>query len=156
MATLPAVGDKAPDFELPRDGGGSVSLADFRGRKLVLYFYPKDDTPACTEEAIAFNRLRAAFRKAGAELLGVSADSPKKHDRFKKKHDLSLPLASDETTEMLQRYGLWVEKSMYGRTFMGIARTTILIGPDGRVVRIWEKVKVEGHAEEVLEAVTAG
>jgi peroxiredoxin Q/BCP len=150
-----AVGSKAPGFTLPRDGGGEVSLADFKGKKLVLYFYPKADTPGCTLEAQDFSRLAPAFTRAKTAVLGVSADPVKKQDKFKAKHDLAIPLASDETLDMLKAYGVWAEKSMYGRTFMGVLRNTYLIGPDGKIARIWEKVKVAGHAEEVLEAAKA-
>ncbi len=148
-------GGRAPDFHLPRDGGGTVSLDTFRGRKLVLYFYPKADTSGCTMEAKAFSALNAAFAKAGTAVVGVSADPVKKQDAFRKKHGLTTPLASDETHRMLEAYGVWAEKSMYGRKYMGIERTTVLIGPDGRVARLWPKVKIEGHAEEVLEAARA-
>jgi peroxiredoxin Q/BCP len=147
-----AEGAPAPDFHLARDGGGAVSLKDFKGQKLVLYFYPKADTPGCTIEAKDFSRLQPAFAKAGVAVLGVSADPVKKQDAFKTKHQLTTPLASDETHEMLEAYGVWMEKSMYGKKYMGINRTTILIGADGRILRIWPKVKIEGHAEEVLEA----
>jgi thioredoxin-dependent peroxiredoxin len=150
-----AVGDKAPAFTLPRDGGSSVSLADFNGRNLVLYFYPRADTPGCTREAIDFSRLRPQFNKAGTEILGVSADPVKAQDAFKKKHDLTIGLLSDETHRMLEAYGAWGKRSMYGKTFMGILRITLLIGPDARIARIWPKVKVDGHAEEVLAAVKA-
>lgn len=146
-------GDKAPAFTLPRDGGGTVSLADFAGRTLVLYFYPRADTSGCTKEAIDFSRLKGAFAKAGAEILGVSADPIAAQDKFKAKHKLSIPLASDEKHRMLEAYGAWQQKSMYGRKFMGIARMTFLIGPDQRIARIWPKVSVSGHAEEVLAAV---
>jgi thioredoxin-dependent peroxiredoxin len=145
-------GSKPPAFTLPRDGGTTVSLKDFKGRNLVLYFYPKADTPGCTKEAIAFSRLRAAFAKAGTEILGVSADSVKAQDKFKSKHMLKIALASDEAKEMLQAYGAWGEKSMYGRKYMGVVRKTFLIDGAGRIVRIWPKVRVPGHAEEVLEA----
>jgi len=148
-------GSKAPPFELPRDGGGSTSLADFKGKKLVLYFYPKADTPGCTRESIAFSKLRAAFSRAGTEVIGISADPVKAQDAFKKKHKLSVALLSDETHEMLEAYGAWGKKSMYGRTFMGIVRMTVLIGPDGKIARIWPKVRVDGHAEEVLAAAKA-
>jgi peroxiredoxin Q/BCP len=148
-------GAKAPNFRLARDGGGTVSLADFKGQPLVLYFYPKADTPGCTIEAKDFSRLQPAFAKAGIAVVGVSADPVKKQDAFKSKHDLTTPLASDETHQMLEAYGVWGEKSMYGRKFMGISRTTVLIGGDGRIARIWPKVKVEGHAEEVLAAAKA-
>jgi thioredoxin-dependent peroxiredoxin len=150
-----AVGAKAPAFTLPRDGGGEVSLADFKGKKLVLYFYPKADTPGCTLEAQDFTRLASAFAKAGTAILGVSADPVRKQDKFKAKYDLKVALASDEQLKMLEAYGVWAEKSMYGRTFMGVLRTTLLIGPDGKIVRIWEKVKVPGHVEEVLAAAKA-
>jgi thioredoxin-dependent peroxiredoxin len=145
-------GMKAPDFRLPRDGGGTASLADFAGRKLVLYFYPKADTPGCTKEAIDFSRLKGAFSKAGADILGVSADPVPAQDKFKAKHDFSITLASDEAHRMLEAYGVWREKSMYGRKFLGIVRTTILIGPDQRIARVWPKVSVAGHAAEVLAA----
>jgi thioredoxin-dependent peroxiredoxin len=148
-------GAKAPTFELPRDGGGSVSLGDFKGRKLVLFFYPRADTPGCTRESIEFSKLRAAFTKAGTDLLGISADPVEAQDAFKKKHKLSVALLSDERKEMLKAYGAWGKKSMYGKTFMGIIRTTVLIGPDGRVARIWPKVSVDGHAEQVLAAAKA-
>ena len=155
MARELAAGVKAPAFTLPRDGGGKVSLKDFKGRKLVLYFYPKADTPGCTKEAIAFSKLRAAFSKAGTEILGVSADSVEAQDKFKSKHRLTIPLASDETKKMLTGYGAWGEKSLYGRKFMGVRRKTFLIDGEGRIARIWPTVRVEGHAEEVLEAARA-
>jgi peroxiredoxin Q/BCP len=148
-------GDKAPDFSLPDDSGGAIALKSFSGKKLVLYFYPKDDTSGCTSEAIAFNGLRGEFEKAGAAILGASPDSAASHKKFKTKHDLRFPLASDETKAMLEAYGVWVEKSMYGRKYMGVERTTLLIGPDGKIARIWNKVKVPGHAEAVLAAVKA-
>jgi peroxiredoxin Q/BCP len=150
--TAPAKGDKAPDFTLPSDGGGELSLADFKGRKLVLYFYPKADTPGCTKEAIAFNGLKRSFDKAGADIVGVSADPVRAQDKFRDKYALKLPLASDESKKMLTAYGVWGEKSMYGRKFMGVRRTTFLIGPDGRIAEVWENVKVDGHAEAVLAA----
>ncbi len=149
------IGDIAPDFELPRDGGGTVSLKAFSGKPVVLYFYPKDDTPACTTEAISFTGLLPEFEKAGAPVIGVSPDSVKKHDKFAKKHALSVILAADEDTALANLYGVWKEKSMYGRTYMGVERTTFLIGADGRIARIWPKVKVAGHAEEVLESLKA-
>jgi peroxiredoxin Q/BCP len=145
-------GAKAPAFTLSRDGGGKVSLRDFKGGKLVLYFYPKADTPGCTKEAIEFSRLRADFAKAGTTILGVSADPVTTQDKFKAKHRLSIALGSDETKNMLTAYGAWGEKSMYGRKFMGVLRKTFLIGADGRIVRIWPKVRVPGHAQEVLLA----
>jgi thioredoxin-dependent peroxiredoxin len=150
-----APGAMAPAFTLPRDGGGSISLADFAGRKLVLYFYPRADTSGCTKEAIDFSRLKGAFSKAGADVLGVSADPVAAQDKFKAKHKLAIALASDEKHRMLEAYGVWQEKSMYGRKFMGIVRTTVLIGPDQRIARVWPKVSVTGHAEEVLTAARA-
>jgi peroxiredoxin Q/BCP len=148
-------GAMAPAFTLPRDGGGTISLADFAGRKLVLYFYPRADTSGCTKEAIDFSRLKAAFSKVGTEILGVSADPVPAQDKFKAKHKLAIALASDEKHRMLEAYGVWQEKSMYGRKFMGIVRTTVLIGPDQRIARVWPKVSVTGHAEEVLAAARA-
>jgi peroxiredoxin Q/BCP len=152
MTTKVTAGSRAPGFTLPCDGGGQVSLADFKGQKLVLYFYPKADTSGCTKEAIDFSRLKAAFAKAGTAVLGVSADPVSKQDRFKAKHGLKIALGSDETHKMLNAYGVWAEKSMYGRKYMGILRNTYLIGPDGKVAKVWERVKVPGHAEEVLAA----
>jgi peroxiredoxin Q/BCP len=152
---VPAVGAKAPGFTLPRDGGGTLSLAGFKGRKLVLYFYPKADTPGCTKEAIAFSGLKRAFAKADTDIVGVSADPVRAQDKFRDKHKLTTPLASDEAKDMLTAYGVWGEKSMYGRKFMGIRRTTVLIGPDGRIAQVWENVKVDGHAEAVLAAAEA-
>jgi peroxiredoxin Q/BCP len=145
-------GSKAPAFTVQIDGGTTVSLKNFKGRTLVLYFYPKADTPGCTKEAIAFSGLRTAFSKAGADILGVSADSVKAQDKFKSKHKLKIALASDEAKEMLEAYGAWGEKSMYGRKYMGVIRKTFLIDGKGRIVRIWPKVSVPGHAEEVLKA----
>ena len=150
-----AEGVKAPDFSLPRDGGGNLSLADFRGQKLVLFFYPKADTPGCTLQSKDFSVKQKAFKAAGTAVVGVSADPVKKQDAFKAKHDLAVPLASDESHRMLENYGVWGEKSMYGKTFMGITRTTVLISADGRIARIWRKVKVDGHANEVLAAAKA-
>jgi peroxiredoxin Q/BCP len=145
-------GTKAPNFKLPRDGGDTTSLSDYAGRKLALYFYPKADTPGCTAEAIEFSRLKGAFAKAKTDILGVSADTVPAQDRFKAKHRLSIALASDETHRMLETYGVWREKTMYGRKFLGIVRTTILIGPDQRILRVWPKVSVAGHAADVLAA----
>lgn len=153
--TVPRPGDPAPDFTLPRDGGESMSLSDFAGRALVLYFYPRDDTSGCTKEAIAFTGLIEQFRAAGAEVVGVSKDPVAKHDKFVAKHDLGIPLLSDEGGDLCERLGVWKEKSMYGKTFMGIERSTFLIDRDGRIAREWRKVKVPGHAEEVLDAVRA-
>jgi peroxiredoxin Q/BCP len=150
-----AEGAKAPALHLPRDGGDSVSPADYAGKKLVLFFYPRADTPGCTKEAIDFTRLKDAFAEAGAAVLGVSADPVKAQEAFRNKHQLAVPLVSDEQHAMLEAYGAWGEKSMYGRTFLGIIRTTVLIGADGRVARIWRNVRVDGHAQEVLEAARA-
>jgi peroxiredoxin Q/BCP len=146
-------GDMAPDFDLPTDGAGRVTLAELKGKSVVLYFYPKDDTSGCTTEAIGFSEARQQFDDAGAVVIGVSKDSPTSHDKFKSKHDLTIKLASDESGEMLERYGVWVEKSMYGRKYMGIDRATFLIGPDGAIKQVWRKVKVPGHVAEVLKAV---
>ncbi len=148
-------GAVAPSFSLPRDGGDSVSLADYAGKKLVLFFYPRADTPGCTREAIDFTRLNDAFAEEGAAVLGISADTVKAQESFRTKHQLSVPLISDEQHEMLEAYGAWGEKSMYGRNFMGIIRTTVLIGADGRIAKIWRNVRVDGHADEVLAAVRA-
>ena len=145
-------GATAPGFSLLRDGGGSVSLADYAGKKLVLFFYPRADTPGCTREAIDFTRLRDAFAESRTAVLGVSADSIKAQESFRNKHALSIPLISDEKHEMLEAYGAWGEKSMYGRKFLGIIRTTVLIGMDGRVAKVWRNVRVDGHADEVLAA----
>jgi thioredoxin-dependent peroxiredoxin len=150
-----AEGAKAPSFRLPRDGGDTVSLADYAGKKLVLFFYPRADTPGCTKEAIDFTRLASAFADNQTSVLGVSGDPPKAQEAFRNKHQLTVPLVSDEKHEMLQAYGAWGEKSMYGRTFQGILRTTILIGTDGRVAKIWRNVRVDGHADEVLAAAQA-
>jgi thioredoxin-dependent peroxiredoxin len=148
-------GAAAPAFRLPRDGGDSVSLSDFAGQKLVVFFYPRADTPGCTKEAIDFTRLKSDFAAAGTAVLGVSADPVKAQEAFRNKHRLSVPLISDERHEMLEAYGAWGEKSLYGRTFMGIIRTTVLIGADGRLARVWRNVRVDGHAEAVLEAARA-
>jgi peroxiredoxin Q/BCP len=155
MSTKLGVGDKAPVFKIARDGGGEVALGDFKGRKLVLYFYPRADTSGCTVEAKDFSRLASAFARAGTDILGVSGDPVPKQDRFKAKHNLKIALGSDETHQMLQAYGVWAKKSLYGRSYMGVLRNTYLIGPDGRIARVWEKVKVPGHAEEVLAATKA-
>jgi thioredoxin-dependent peroxiredoxin len=148
-------GAKAPAFRLPRDGGETVALSDFAGKKLVLFFYPRADTPGCTKEAIDFTRLAGAFAEHQTAVLGVSADPQKAQEAFRDKHQLATPLVSDEAHGMLEAYGVWGEKSMYGRTFQGIIRTTVLIGADGRIKRIWRNVKVDGHADEVLAAVAA-
>ena len=151
----PKPGSNAPDFELPTDAGGSVRLSELRGSKVVLYFYPADNTETCTIEAVDFSARQAAFTSAGAVILGISPDPPKTHDGFKAKHDLSVRLASDTNLKVVRRYGLWVEKTMFGRRFMGVERATFLIGPDGRIARIWRKVRVKGHVEAVLEAARA-
>lgn len=145
-------GQKAPEFNLPRDGGGELSLSQLGGKAVVLYFYPKDNTPGCTAEAIDFSRLKPEFEKAGTIVVGVSPDGVKSHDKFKAKHDLSIDLVSDEKLDMLTACGVWVEKSMYGKKYMGVERTTFLIGADGTIRRIWRKVKVDGHADDVLAA----
>ncbi|WP_083567760.1 thioredoxin-dependent thiol peroxidase [Hyphomicrobium sp. CS1GBMeth3] len=147
-------GDTAPQFDLPSDSGGRLNLKAFRGHRVVLYFYPKDDTEGCTLEAQEFNALAGAFARAGAAVIGISPDSVKSHDKFKCKHALELELASDEDKSVAEAYGVWVEKSMYGRTFMGIERSTFLISPKGKIERIWRKVRPRGHAEAVLGAIT--
>lgn len=145
-------GDSAPAFSLPRDGGQLVSLATYAGRKLVIFFYPRADTPGCTLEAIAFSRLATAFAAAQTAVLGVSADPVTAQEKFRDKHELTVPLVSDEKLGMLKAYGVWGEKSMYGKTFMGITRTTVLLDGNGKVARIWRNVRVDGHADEVLAA----
>jgi peroxiredoxin Q/BCP len=154
MADLKA-GDQAPRFSLPADGGGEASLESLRGKKVVLYFYPKDDTTGCTREALDFSTQIDAFRAAGAVVVGLSKDSVRKHDNFKAKHSLAVTLASDTEGEVVEAYGVWVEKKLYGRTYMGIERATFLIDAKGVVRRVWRKVRVPGHAEAVLEAVRA-
>jgi peroxiredoxin Q/BCP len=152
MAETILPGGMAPDFALPTDNGGSVALKGLRGRKVVVYFYPRADTPGCTREAMDFSRLNPEFEASGTVVVGVSADPPKAQDKFKAKYDLAIPLASDPSHEMLETYGVWTETSMYGRKYMGIERATFMIGADGRSARVWRKVKVPGHAEEVLAA----
>ena len=149
------VGDPAPNFELPTAGGGRVSLADLKGKRVVLYFYPKDDTSACTQEALNFTEKTRQFAAANAVVVGVSRDKPAKHEKFAAKYGLKHILGSDEEAEMCARYGVWVEKKMYGRVHMGIERSTFLINEKGRIKRIWRKVKVPGHVEEVLTEVNA-
>ncbi len=155
MSQIPEVGSKAPAFSLKRDDGGVVALKDFTGKKLVLYFYPKANTTGCTKEAIAFNGLKDAFATADTAILGVSADPVPAQQKFKAKYDLSFPLGSDEEHAMLEAYGVWGEKSLYGRKYLGISRVTLLIGRDGKVARVWPKVKVDGHAQDVLAAAEA-
>lgn len=148
-------GEKAPDFSLPRNGGGTVSLSDFPGKPVILYFYPKDDTSGCTTEAVDFSGLTEEFEKLGATVIGVSPDSVKSHDKFAAKHNLSVVLAADEEHKALEAYGVWKEKSMYGKTYMGVERSTFLIDKSGKVAEVWRKVKVPGHAEAVLKATQA-
>ena len=148
-------GQQAPEFHLPRDGGESFGLAEAQGRNVVLYFYPKDDTSGCTLEAVDFTALVGDFAAANTTVVGVSKDSVKSHEKFRAKHGLEVVLLSDETGEVCERYGVWVEKSMYGRKYMGIERATFLIDTSGRIRRIWRKVKVQGHAAAVLEAARA-
>ena len=150
-----SIGTRAPDFSLPATDGREISLDGLKGRKVVLYFYPKDDTSGCTLEAQNFQALKAEFAAADTEIVGVSPDSLKSHDKFRAKYGLDLTLASDEATAMLQAYGVWAEKSMYGRKYMGVERTTVLIDRDGTFAQVWTKVKVPGHAEEVLKAAQA-
>ena len=152
MASVLTVGDIAPEFTLPGDGGSTIALSSYRGKNVVLYFYPKDDTSGCTKEAIEFNGLKAEFEKANTVIIGMSPDSAKSHDKFKTKYDLTFPIAADEDKAALEAYGVWVEKSMYGRKYMGVERTTVLIGTEGHILAIWPKVKVDGHAAEVLKA----
>lgn len=147
-----SIDDKAPDFSMPTDGGGTVSLSDYEGRYLVLYFYPKDDTPGCTKEAIGFTEFKAEFDAMNASILGVSKDTPAKHDKFIAKHDLKVALGSDEDGDVIESYDVWVEKNMYGKKYMGIERATYLIGPDGKILEIWRKVRVKDHVEKVLTA----
>ncbi len=150
-----AAGDRAPAFSLPRDGGGTISLKELHGKKVVLYFYPKDDTSGCTKEGEAFRDAYKAFTKAGAEIVGVSKDSVAKHDKFKAKYDFPFVLGADEDVAVCEAYGVWVEKSMYGRKYMGIERATFLIDEKGVIREVWHKVKVPGHADAVLKAINA-
>ncbi len=152
---MPEVSDIAPDFTLPRDGGGEVTLSEQRGRAVVLFFYPRDDTPGCTKESIGFSEQLQAFADAGANVFGISRDTVAKHDKFVAKHGLTTPLLSDEGQTVCEEYGVWVEKNMYGRKSMGIERSTFLIDADGKIARVWRKVKVPGHVDEVLEAARA-
>ncbi|WP_299989786.1 peroxiredoxin [uncultured Ruegeria sp.] len=152
---MPETSDIAPDFSLPRDGGGEVSLSDQRGHAVVLFFYPRDDTPGCTKESIGFSEQLQAFAEAGAHVFGISRDTVAKHDKFVAKHGLTTPLLSDDGQTVCEEYGVWVEKNMYGRKSMGIERSTFLIDAEGKIARVWRKVKVPGHVDEVLEAVRA-
>ena len=154
-ADTPTPGSPAPDFTLPRDGGSMITLSSLRPGKVVLYFYPKDDTPGCTLEAQDFSARLADFTAAGTTVIGISKDSAAKHDKFCKKHGLSIILASDEAGHTCEDYGVWVEKSMYGKTYMGIERTTFLIDSTGKIAQVWPKVSVKGHADEVLAAAKA-
>lgn len=153
MPTAPEEGAKAPAFTMNADDGSKIALKDLKGKKVVLYFYPKDDTPGCTKEAIAFSADIAKFKRAGAVVIGVSRDTVAKHQKFKDKHDLKVILGSDEKGDVTEKYGVWGEKNMYGRKYMGIERATFLIDEKGVIRQVWRKVKVAGHAEEVLEAV---
>jgi peroxiredoxin Q/BCP len=146
-------GDKAPDFTLPRDGGETVKLSQFNGKPVVLFFYPKDDTPGCTSEAVGFSARLDEFHRAAAEVIGISPDSAKSHEKFRDKHGLTVMLLADEDREAIEAYGVWGEKSMYGKTYMGVERSTFIIGKNGEIVRSWRKVKVPGHVDEVLAAV---
>ncbi|MEM9999470.1 MAG: peroxiredoxin [Pseudomonadota bacterium] len=150
-----SVGNPAPDFSLPADGGKTMTLGELRGKKVVVYFYPKDDTSGCTKEAIAFSGLQDAFAAENTVIVGISPDSAAKHDKFKAKHDLTVNLAADEERQAIEGYGVWVEKSMYGKKYMGVERSTFLVDEEGKLAEIWRKVKVPGHAEAVLDAVKA-
>lgn len=152
MAERLEPGSTAPDFSLPADGERTLRLRDYRGRKVVIFFYPRDDTSGCTREAKEFSALKSAFNDSETSIIGISADSVSSHEKFKSKHDLDVDLASDEETDVLVDYGVWVDKSMYGRSFKGIERTTLLVDQKGKIARIWRKVKVTGHADEVLRA----
>ena len=152
---MPDIGEIAPDFTLPRDGGDTLSLSALRPKNVVLYFYPRDDTPGCTKEAIAFTGLGDAFEAANTQVIGISKDTAAKHDKFIAKHELGVALVSDAESDVCEQYGVWVEKNMYGKKSMGIERATFLIGADGKVAQVWRKVKVPGHAEAVLEAAQA-
>ena len=155
MGNQTSIGDTAPQIDLPTDSGGQFKLSDHIGKPVVVFFYPKDDTSGCTKEAIDFTTHKKDFESAGAVLVGISPDSVSKHDKFKAKHDIGVMLAADEEKSVLQAYGVWVEKSMYGRKYMGVERSTVLIGKDGNVAEFWRKVKVPGHVEAVLAAVRA-
>ncbi|MCQ0092846.1 peroxiredoxin [Roseovarius sp. M141] len=152
---MPDISDNAPDFTLPASGSGEIQLSALRGAPVVLFFYPRDDTTGCTREALDFTALTGEFDQIGVRLIGISKDSIAKHDKFRDKHGLTIPLASDENSATCEDYGVWCEKKMYGKTFMGIERSTFLIDAEGRIARVWRKVKVPGHAQEVLEAARA-
>ncbi len=152
---MPDTGETAPDFTLPRDGGDTLTLSSLRPKNVVLYFYPRDDTPGCTKEAIAFTGLGAEFDAANTQVIGISKDTAAKHDKFIAKHELGVALVSDAETDICEQYGVWVEKNMYGKKSMGIERATFLIDGYGNVAQVWRKVKVPGHAEAVLEAAQA-
>ncbi|OAN78078.1 alkyl hydroperoxide reductase [Sulfitobacter sp. EhC04] len=152
---MPEISEQAPDFTLPVTGGGAVTLSDLRGTPVVLFFYPRDDTPGCTTESIGFSANLSDFEAAGAKVFGISRDTMAKHDKFVAKHALTVPLLSDEEGSVTEAYGVWVEKNMYGKKSMGIERATYLIGADGKIAQVWRKVKVPGHVEAVLEAVRA-
>lgn len=149
------VGDKAPDFKLPTNGDGSFKLSEFKGQPVIVYFYPKDDTSGCTKEACSFTENISAFNRIKAKIIGISKDSVASHDKFVEKYGLKFPLGADEDTKVCQKYGTWIEKSMYGRKYMGIDRATFLIDENGRIAEIWRKVKVPGHTEAVLESLKA-
>ena len=152
---MPEISQPAPDFTLPSTGGDDVTLSALKGSPVVLFFYPRDDTPGCTTESIGFSQALADFEAAGAKVFGISRDTMAKHDKFTTKHDLTVPLLSDEAGQVTENYGVWVEKNMYGKKSMGIERATYLIGADGTIAQVWRKVKVPGHVDEVLEAVRA-
>ena len=147
------IGDQAPDFKLPKDGDGEITLSSLKGQKVVVYFYPKDDTPGCTKQACGFSDALPSLNKLGTQVIGISKDPVKKHDKFKAKYDLKFPLASDEESDVCERYGVWKEKSMYGKTYMGIERSTFLIDEDGKIAEIWRKVKVKEHIDAVQSAI---
>ena len=152
---MPDLNQPAPDFTLPVTGGGEITLSALKGAPVVLFFYPRDDTPGCTTESIGFSAQKEAFEAAGAKVFGISRDTMAKHEKFAAKHDLTVPLLSDEEGSVTEAYGVWVEKNMYGKTSMGIERATYLIDAEGKIARIWRKVKVAGHVDEVLDAVRA-
>lgn len=153
MTKVPQEGDFAPDFDLPVTGGETMSISGYAGKPLVLFIYPKDDTSGCTKEAVAFSEAIPEFSKLDVRVVGMSPDPIDKHDKFRDKHDLKMPLVSDEEKTALDAYGVWVEKNMYGKKYMGVERSTFLIGPEGKIIKAWRKVKVPGHVEEVLKAV---